>query len=616
VTQSSYSQITPSLYLHQGSCNVGILRAGSRALLIDCGNGDVRTTLAALGVTSVERILFTHHHRDSASGVTSLAQPETRIGVPAAEQPWFAEVERFWADPQHRWHLYNIHPHNLMLAESVPVHDLYHAGDQVQWGGATITVLETPGHTDGSLSYLVEVDGERIVFCGDTIYDAGQLWEVYSLQKGETTTDYHGFLGDRQRLLQSLEKILAQEPTALIPTHGQIMRQPRQAVDRLRQRLADCYDRYVAISALRYYFPQLFQAFAGSPGHLPIRPGLAVPAFLRHIGTTWVIIAENKEALVMDCGTTAVIDALRQLQTNGEITAITACYVTHYHDDHVDAMPAFQAAFPCTTYADPIVADVIERPQAWRLPCISPATVRVDHRTGEAESWQWNEFRLTAYHFPGQTYYHGGLLVEGRGLRLFFSGDSFTPAGIDDYCAGNRNWLGAGVGYDRCLALMAELQPTHIFNCHVQEAFAFTADEIGWMRANLAEREALYTALVPWEHANYGLDEFWVRCDPYEQEVAAGQTVGLQVVVTNHSDRAKPVQCQPILPAAWAMTVPPQQALIPAKGVGQVAFSLPIPADLPRRMQADPRQRLVIPVEIVYDGLPLGQFREAIFVWR
>ena len=45
-------------------------------------------------------------------------------------------------------------------------------------------MLDTPGHTDGSLSYLVEVDGKRVVFCGDAIYDEGQVWDLYSLQKG------------------------------------------------------------------------------------------------------------------------------------------------------------------------------------------------------------------------------------------------------------------------------------------------------------------------------------------------------------------------------------------------------------------------------------------------
>ena len=608
------TQLTPHLFVYRGGCNVGILSDGERALLIDCGTGAVQTALLSMGITQIERILFTHHHRDSASGVQLLAGVATRLGVPHGERRWFEAVEDFWNDPKMRWHLYNIHPHNLMLAESVAVQDTYGEGDQINWGNAVIRVLDTPGHTDGSVSYIIDVDGQRVVFCGDTIYDEGQLWDVYSLQKGGgPITDYHGFLGDRQRLLASLEKILATQPNVLIPTHGQIMRNPAQAVATLRQQLDLCYDRYVAISALRYYFPAMFTAFAGNPAHMPIRPGKAVPTFLRHIGTTWVVIADNREALVMDCGSPTVVKALQAWQSSGEITQVTACWVTHYHDDHVDAMPDFQAAYPCPTYADPIVAAVIEQPQAWRIPCLSPALTRIDRQTEEGESWLWNEFRLTAYHFPGQTYYHGGLLVEGQGVRLFFSGDSFTPAGIDDYCAGNRNLLGHDIGFDRCLALIEQLQPTHIFNCHVELAFDFTKEEIAQMRGNLAERERLYGALLPWDHPNYGLDEHWVRCLPYEQVVVAGQTAQIRVAFSNHSATPQRVRCRPILPKAWGSDwgskIAEGSTLIAPKSDGFLDFTIPIPPVVDEQTK-----RLVIPIEIDYGERSLGQFREAIFV--
>jgi len=619
-----YTQVSESIFVHRGCCNVGIIRAGDRALLIDAGNGDVQATLTALGITTIEQILFTHHHRDSASGAAILATATTRMGVPAAERPWFAEVENFWHDPKMRWHLYNVHPHNLMLAASVPVHETYAEGDQIQWGGVTITVVSTPGHTDGSVSYLVDTGEERIIFCGDLIYAAGQLWELYSLQKGNArVTDYHGFLGDRNRVLQSLDRLVAANAMRLIPTHGVIIQNISSAVNLLRQRLEQCYDSYVAISALRHYFPELFAEYAGSLGHMPIRAGKPVPAFLQHVSTTWVIVAENKEAFVMDCGAKSVLDALQKWQADGTITNVTGCWVTHYHDDHVDFMEQFQATYPCPTYADTIVADVVTAPTAYRLPCISPSVVRIDQRTHDGVRWQWNEFQMTAYHFPGQTYYHGGLLVEGRGVRLFFSGDSFTMAGLDDYCSGNRNLLGTGVGYDRCLTLLDRLQPTHIFNCHVAPAFDFTSDEIGQMRANLALREEQYGQLFPWDHPNYGLDEHWVRCAPYEQVASPGTTVTLTVVITNHSAAARTATCYPVLPAAWTTAIAEQSISIPAHQEGHLSFAIPMPTEMPTEMPTDwhatgqaAPTRLVIPVEVTYHGYALGQFREAILVMQ
>ena len=74
---------------------------------------------------------------------------------------------------------------------------------------------------------------------------------------------------------------------------------------------------------------------------------------------------------------------------------------------------SFRRLFPCETITDAVVAQVITNPIGFRLPCISPSVTRVDRITQDGDSWQWNEFTMTAYHFPGQTYYHGGLLVEG-----------------------------------------------------------------------------------------------------------------------------------------------------------------------------------------------------------
>ena len=91
-------------------------------------------------------------------------------------------------------------------------------------------------------------------------------------------------------------------------------------------------------------------------------------------------------------------------------------------------------------------------PARWRARSsspVSPSSTTVARKLREGESWQWHEFKLTAFHFPGQSYYHSGLLVEGRGKKVFFAGDSGSPTGVDDHCCPNRNFLGAGKGFRR-----------------------------------------------------------------------------------------------------------------------------------------------------------------------
>ncbi|MCY2992925.1 MAG: MBL fold metallo-hydrolase [Planctomycetota bacterium] len=103
-------RLSEHLLVYPGPINVGIIRDGSQALLIDCGDGSVAAVLCPLGVTAVEQLVFTHHHRDQACGAGPLVAAGARVGVPAAERDWFEKVSAYWADPKTRWHIYRFHP--------------------------------------------------------------------------------------------------------------------------------------------------------------------------------------------------------------------------------------------------------------------------------------------------------------------------------------------------------------------------------------------------------------------------------------------------------------------------------------------------------------------------
>jgi glyoxylase-like metal-dependent hydrolase (beta-lactamase superfamily II) len=605
------TKLSEHLLVYHGPINVGIVRDGGKALLIDCGDGSVAEALPKLAVTSVEQIVVTHHHRDQACGAYRMAAAGAKIGVPAAERLYFTNPADYW-DDKHLWRIYeSFRPDHLLLTRPLRVDEALADGQQMTFGPAKIRVVSTPGHTEGAVSYLVEADGQRVVFCGDCIYDEGQVWDVYSLQKGfskggQQIGGYHGFMGDRWRLVESLGRIKQLRPKVLVPSHGNLMTQPAKAIDALARRFETCYENYVAISALRYYFPKLFTDYAGRPGQMPIRPGVKPPDCLRHFGTTWMLVSQSGAALVMDVGSPGIVDQIKRLLERREINAVDALWVTHYHFDHTDGIPRFQQEFDCPCITDRRVAEVLTRPKAWRLPCLAPEPIRVHRPMKDGQSWQWREFKLTSYYYPGQTLYHAALLAEGRGLRMLFIGDSHTMSGIDDYCAYNRNWLGRGVGFQYCLSLVEKLQPTHLFNPHVDQAFTFTPEEIRFMRSNLDRRERLFGQLVPWDHANYGLDPSWVRCHPYTQEAEPGGKVRLKVVITNHSDKPQTAACRAVLPeafgdrpTAWVDTQVPAKT---EKGL-PLAFGV-----VPGARQG----RYVVPVDVRYGPWHLPQFAEAI----
>jgi glyoxylase-like metal-dependent hydrolase (beta-lactamase superfamily II) len=80
-------------------------------------------------------------------------------------------------------------------------------GRTSQLAGLAVTVIETPGHTADSVCFLVEADGERAVFTGDTI-----------LGRGTTVVAWpDGDLGD---YLSSLQRLSVLDGVPALPGHG------------------------------------------------------------------------------------------------------------------------------------------------------------------------------------------------------------------------------------------------------------------------------------------------------------------------------------------------------------------------------------------------------------
>ena len=134
-----------------------------------------------------------------------------------------------------------------------------------------------------------------------------------------------------------------------------------------------------------------------------------------------------------------------------------------------------------------------------------------------------------------------------------------------------------------------------------------TDQQIELMLSNLSEREILYQQLFPWDHPNYGMDEHWVSCYPYEQQVSSGERVNLEVKFTNHSNEPRIATCRPSLPKSWRTIVADQSVKIQPHTTREICFLIDIPQDIQKN------KRIVIPVDISYNGRSLGQFREAIF---
>ncbi|HID20808.1 MAG TPA: MBL fold metallo-hydrolase, partial [Planctomycetaceae bacterium] len=182
---SGITRLSDHVLVYHGPTNVGIVRNGAEALLIDCGDGSVGDVLSRIGVRKVTQLVFTHHHRDQACGANRFVESGARTAVPATEKDLFADPATYWNNDGHIFRVYRtFRPDHLTLIEPIRVDRELNDGDELRFGPARLRILATPGHTEGSVSILVDVDGQKVVFSGDCISDAGQVWDIYSLQKG------------------------------------------------------------------------------------------------------------------------------------------------------------------------------------------------------------------------------------------------------------------------------------------------------------------------------------------------------------------------------------------------------------------------------------------------
>ncbi|HPZ82482.1 MAG TPA: hypothetical protein PL064_03565, partial [Thermogutta sp.] len=91
-----------------------------------------------------------------------------------------------------------------------------------------------------------------------------------------------------------------------------------------------------------------------------------------------------------------------------------------------------------------------------------------------------------------------------------------------------------------------------MFNCHVDSAFTFRPEDCQAIKERLQHRRELLKAILPWRDFHFGIDEFWVRCDPYEQTASPGGKVILDLVILNHLTEALDVHVRVVPPASWS----------------------------------------------------------------
>ncbi len=598
-------KVTTSISVIHGPVN-GVLIARSGKTLVVYGDPRAKKV-------RVDKVLFTHYRRDVAWAGTGMVQQGAEAIYPAAEEQLFTGVQAFWAGYS-QFHDY-ADQSSKVLASPVQAGRRVRGGDHVAWNGFDIEVRDTPGYTRAAVSYLLLADGKRIACVGDLIYGDGRILDLFSLQDAiaETKEDgYHGYAARAANVIASLREIAKWKPDVLIPARGPVIRDPQEAMQKLIGRSQDVFASYFATSALRFYRgddklnTQAQRILGDRPvDWMPSAQTADPPSWIRVIGNTRVIVSSSGNAFLVDCGSRRLLDGVKQLQRDGVFKTVEGIWVTHYHDDHTNFVQTASEELKSPVFSTPELKDILERPVAYKMPCLTPNPIRNVSTVTDGSSRRWHEFVFTHSYFPGQTLYHDGLLVKkDGGESVFFIGDSFTPSGIDDYCVLNRNFVEPEKGYEYCLNYVKRAKPDWLVNQHVNPAFHFSDEQIDTMLKNLQKRRSQLAALFPWDDPNFGVDEQWARFYPYRSEAKIGERIELKVIVLNHSPVQREFVVNPHVPEGWSAGRGPFKIAAAPRSTGEVMIPVTV----------GPKVALpvVITADVSFDRWELREWMEAL----
>jgi glyoxylase-like metal-dependent hydrolase (beta-lactamase superfamily II) len=619
----------PNVYQWTDTVNVWVVRDGESAVIIDLGDGSVLEHLKEIGVTKVEWVLFTNHHREHVQGSAKLAaaaraQGSTiQVGVPAGERNLFEKPTDYRKMKVRLQDAYTIHGASYVRPPVAPikVDRAFEKMDTFKWHGHEFWCVDTKGSSPGAMSYLVKFGERWTAFSGDVMLEGSKLNNWF-----DSEWDY-GFAAGIWALSNSAAQVAGYDPLWLLPAHGPAIREPQAQLTEFRKRLHKFEKPY-----LRGYGVSTFAGSSQDPLSRPTK----VPhvwQVSKHVykfrgpdyyPNFYLIIADSGRALSIDCGLIKpeVLDrAIVGMREHLNLKAIDAMIPTHMHGDHFLQGPHLREKYGTQLWALDKMADVCEHPEWFDYAAPIQAYgqkiderpidgVKFDRLFKDGETLKWEGYEFTIDWMPGQTEFALGVQGVVDGKRIVFTGDNIFGDPTDPVQTGHEavvchNSSIFEEGYILGSEYLSRSKPDLLLGGHsyvMPEPKDFIERYRKW---SYAMRDS-FKELIREEQYEYGYDPFWVRAQPYRSTVAAGgEPIELTVHVRNFLKRAEPRRIE--LHASPGLTVEPKvwEGTLEPESRGTFKIKVSAAAD------AQPGVKLVA-FDITRDGRRYGELFDAI----
>lgn len=604
--------ISENLFVLEDTCNVFLIRDGGHGLLIDFGSGIILRHLAGLGVSTIDWILHTHHHRDQAQGDRFAAANRIPIAVPAHERHLFEDVERFWRN-RRVFELYQVTNDFFSLTENVPIAASLHDYDTFEWRGHKFFIQPTPGHTLGSISLISEVDSRKVVFSGDLIAAPGKVQTLYDLQYYYQEHEGVDFS------VYSLNALIQAQPDLLCPSHGGEIADPVPAMEQLSAKLKEWF---------HFWHP------GGSQTTVEFEPIQISAHLVAHplaTSTFYAIISDSGKAMFIDYGSaswnffqcfrdaTDTYDRMRfvehgidRLRTNHGVKSIDVALPTHIHDDHLNGLPHLARRFQTKVWCYENMVEILENPRGRNLGCLLGEPIHIDRVLHNGETFRWEEFEFTVKHSPGHTDYQMALFTTIDNTRIAFTGDAFFNYDRSASMTHNliyRNDVKSG-DHLKSIRNILEMAPSVIAPGH-GEPFLVTEEMSLAFEARMRKQDAFFKDLIADQDTDMGLDPSWVQVYPYQAVAEPGRPLQLELRVRNHRPITFDLEIAFALPAEWRSNPEVIKLSVPANGSNRAAVEVIVP-----NQRNDRSKRYAIAADVIANGRYLGQIAEAVVDMR
>ncbi len=604
---SAPRKLGDNLFVLEDTCNVYLIRDGASCVLIDFGSGKILDHLKDLGVSKVDWVLHTHHHRDQCQGDAKAAGRAIPIAVPAHERHLFADAENFWRN-RRVFHLYYVRNDFNTITENIPVARSLTDYSTFRWKGVDFFVLPTPGHTLGSITLLATIGGRRVAFTGDLMRAPGKIHTLY-----DTQINYGGAEGIDLGVY-SLARLREQRPALVCPSHGEPLPDPDAGIGQTIQRLADYYR---------------FQT--GNQPSEANRPYAVSPHLVAHFQTTssfYAIVSDSGKAMFIDYGSasgvhfgnferaTAVTDRIRfvehsidELKRSHGVKSVDVALPSHMHDDHINGFPHLVRHHGARIWCYENMVDILERPRGRNLGCILGEPVQVSRSFRHGEKFRWEEYEFEIAHSPGHTEYQMALFATIDGQRVAFTGDAFFPVQHEGAMRHNlifRNHV-ENDSHMKSIRTLIEHDPALIAPGH-GKPFAVDRAIMAATERRLLRQQQYFGELLPEGEIDFGMNPSWVMLYPYQALLAPGAKQTFEIRAHNYKPTgAMKMEVALIAPAEWRVEPEVARFEVPPRELGKQTVQVTIPRDW-----TPTSPRFAIAADVVRDGRYLGQATEAV----